>query len=55
MFKRDIMDKKVKILILTAFIIVSGFIIYETANGTLVNYAFNQINYNHTGLCINTQ
>ena len=30
-------------------IIVSGFIIYETANGTLMSYAFDQINYNYTG------
>ena len=42
------MDKKIKILIFTAFIIVSGFLIYETANGTLMNYAFDQISYNHT-------
>ena len=49
------MDKKVKICILTTLIIVSGFIVYETANGNLMNYAFDQINYNHTGLCINTQ
>ena len=42
------MDNKVKVLILTILILGSGFIIYETANGTLMNYAFGQISYNHT-------
>ena len=43
------MDKKIKIGILATMIIVSGFMIYETANGTLMSYAFDQINYNYTG------
>ncbi len=43
------MDKKVKIGILAVLIIVSGLIIYETASGTLMSYAFDQINYNYTG------
>ena len=43
------MDKKVIIGILATFIIVSGFMIYETANGNLMSYAFDQINYNYTG------
>ena len=44
------MDKKVKIVIITALILVSvsGLMIYENANGTLLIYAFNQISYNHT-------
>ena len=49
------MDKKVKIFIFTAFIIVSGFLIYETANGTLVNYAFEPNQLQPHSLCINTQ
>ena len=43
------MDKKFIIGILATFIIVSGFMIYETANGNLMSYAFDQINYNYTG------
>jgi len=42
-------DKKIKIGILATLIIVSGFMIYETANGNLMSYAFDQINYNYTG------
>ena len=42
-------DKKFKIGILATLIIVSGFMIYEIANGNLMSYAFDQINYNYTG------
>jgi hypothetical protein len=42
-------NKNIKIGILATLIIVSGFIIYETTNGNLMTYAFDQINYNYTG------
>lgn len=42
------MDKKVKIFIFTILILGSGFLIYETANGNLISFAFDQISYNHT-------
>lgn len=43
------MNKKVKIGIVLVLITVSGFLLYETYNGNLLNFAFNQINYNYTG------
>ena len=43
------MDKKVIVGIVAALIIVSGFMIYEIANGNLMSYAFDQIKYNYTG------
>jgi hypothetical protein len=42
-------DKKVKIGIIIALIIVSGCIVGLTFNNTLMSYAFDQINYNYTG------
>lgn len=41
------MEKKVKIGII--LIIASGFLIYGAATGSLMSYAFDQINYNYTG------
>ena len=43
------MDKKVKISIITILIIVSGFMTYEIASGSLLSYAFDEIGYNYTG------
>lgn len=43
------MNKKVKIGILLSLIIVSGFIVYESYNGNLMSFAFDQIKYNYTG------
>jgi hypothetical protein len=40
-------EKKVKIGII--LIIASGFLIYGAATGSLMSYAFDQINYNYTG------
>src|ERR1700690_3825828 len=42
------MDKKFKYIIIL-LIVFSGFMIYESANGNLMSYAFDQINYNYTG------
>ncbi len=44
-----IVDKKVKISIITILIIVSGFMAYEIASGDLLSYAFDEIGYNYTG------
>jgi hypothetical protein len=44
-----IVNKKVKIGILIAFIIVAGCIIGLTSSNILMGYAFDQINYNYTG------
>ncbi len=41
------MEKKVKIGII--LIIASSFLIYGVATGSLMSYAFDQINYNYTG------
>ena len=43
------MKKNIKLSILVVLIIASGFIIYGTTTGSLMSYAFDQINYNYTG------
>ena len=43
------MNKKAKIGFVVILLIVSSLIIYETANGNLMGFAFDQINYNYTG------
>jgi hypothetical protein len=41
--------RNIKLSILVVLIIVSGLIIYETSTGSLMSFAFDQINYNYTG------
>ena len=43
------MNKKAKLGILVVLIIASGFIIYLAFSNILMNYAFDQLNYNYTG------
>jgi hypothetical protein len=42
-------DKKIKLIIITILIIVSGFMAFEIASGSLLSYAFDEIGYNYTG------
>ena len=43
------MNRKVTFGFAVMLLIVAGFMIYETANGNLMGFAFDQINYNYTG------
>ena len=43
------MNRKVTFGFAVMLLIVAGFMIYETANGNLMGFVFDQINYNYTG------